>query len=47
MDVLITGGHGAVGRFVLEELDARGHNVTVFDLADDENLRADLGHHHV
>lgn len=47
MDVVVTGGHGAVGRFVVEELTARDHDVTVFDLADDEALRERLGHHYV
>lgn len=32
MDVLVTGGHGAIGRFVVEALDERGHDVVVFDL---------------
>lgn len=36
MDVLVTGGHGAIGSFVVEELVARGHNVTVFDLQNDD-----------
>lgn len=32
MKVLVTGGHGSIGRFVVEELVARGHDVTVFDI---------------
>lgn len=31
MDVLVTGGAGAIGRFVVAELADRGHAVTVFD----------------
>lgn len=44
MHVLVTGGHGAVGRFLVEELASRGHDVTVFDVQDDETLRGDVGH---
>lgn len=47
MDVTVTGGHGAIGRFVLEELHARGHDVTVFDLEDDANLREQFGHDYI
>lgn len=32
MNVLVTGGSGAIGRFVVEELLARGHEVVVLDL---------------
>lgn len=32
MDVLVTGGNGSIGRFVVEELVSRGHDVTVFDI---------------
>jgi UDP-glucose 4-epimerase len=34
MRVCITGGAGAIGRFVVEELDGRGHEVRVFDVTD-------------
>lgn len=47
MNVLLTGGHGAVGRFVLEELDRRGHDVTVFDLNDDEALQTRLSYNYI
>lgn len=47
MDVLLTGGHGAVGRFVIEELDGRGHDLTVFDLADDETFRSRFDYEYV
>lgn len=44
MDVLVTGGHGALGRFVVEELAARGHDTTVLDLEDDEARRSAGGY---
>lgn len=47
MDVTVTGGHGAIGRFVVEELRDRGHGVTVFDLEDDPELRDEFGYKHV
>lgn len=47
MDVLLTGGHGAVGRFVIEELHRRSHDVTVLDPADDETLRSRMGHDYI
>lgn len=47
IDVTLTGGHGAVGRFLVEELDARGHEVTVFDITDDEMLRSTFDHEYV
>lgn len=47
MRVLVTGGHGAVGSFVIEELVARGHDVTVFDLQDDKEQRVTLGYEFV
>lgn len=31
MEILVTGGAGAIGRFVVAELADRGHDVTVFD----------------
>lgn len=37
MDVLVTGGHGSIGRFVVAELLSRDHNVTVFDVQDSPN----------
>lgn len=46
MHVVVTGGHGAIGRFVVEGLDARGHDITVFDLHD-EPFRSQLGHRFV
>lgn len=33
MEVLLTGGHGAIGKFALKELMERGHDVTVFDIS--------------
>ncbi|MFB6160549.1 MAG: NAD-dependent epimerase/dehydratase family protein [Haloferacaceae archaeon] len=44
MEVAVTGGHGAIGRFLLEELTGRGHDVTVFDVEDDADLRSRLAH---
>jgi UDP-glucose 4-epimerase len=44
MDVVVTGGHGAIGRFVVEECISRGHDVTVFDIEDDEEQRASFGY---
>lgn len=43
MRVLVTGGAGAIGRFVVEELCDRGHDVTVFDRValDGAGLRID------
>lgn len=32
MKILVTGGSGSIGTFVTEELERRGHRVTVFDL---------------
>lgn len=36
MQVLVTGGSGAIGRFVVAELADRGHDVTVFDRIEPE-----------
>lgn len=44
MDVLVTGGHGAIGRLVVDELVGRGHDVTVFDLQGDDQLQRQHGH---
>jgi len=32
MNVLVTGGHGFIGRYLLSKLCQRGHNVTVLDM---------------
>lgn len=37
MDVLVTGGSGAIGTFVAEELTRRDHTVTVFDVTKPES----------
>lgn len=47
MLVVVSGGHGAIGRFVVEELCTRGHDVAVFDLVDDAALRSAHGHVYV
>jgi nucleoside-diphosphate-sugar epimerase len=47
MDVVITGGHGGIGGFVLEELRSRGHSVTVFDLDDNVDYRARFDYDYV
>ena len=44
MEVIVTGGHGAIGKFVTEELLERGHAVTVFDLQNDEEFWSELDH---
>lgn len=42
MDVLVTGGSGAIGRFVSRELNDRGHELTTFDL---ESTGGEAGQH--
>lgn len=37
MEVLVTGGSGAIGSFVVEELTRRGHSATVFDITGSES----------
>lgn len=38
MDIVITGGSGAIGSFASNELMDRGHDVTVFDLQEPEHV---------
>lgn len=47
MDVLVTGGHGALGTYVVDELLNRGHLPTVFDRMDDPDRRADVGYDYI
>jgi len=47
--ILVTGGLGAVGRFLVQELRGRGHNVFVADLRHDHDpqfARCDVGEFH-
>lgn len=48
-NILVTGGLGAVGTFLVKELQSRGHNVFVCDLRhhNSENYaRCDVGKFH-
>ncbi|MBI4530542.1 MAG: NAD(P)-dependent oxidoreductase [Candidatus Latescibacteria bacterium] len=38
MHIVVTGGSGNVGRYVVPELLDHGHEVTVFDRVDPESL---------
>lgn len=40
MDIIVTGGSGRIGKFVVAELAANGHTVTVFDRAQPANSGA-------
>ena len=48
-NILVTGGLGAVGSFLVPELRARGHNVFLCDLRhhhDPQYVRCDVGEFH-
>jgi len=49
MNILVTGGLGAVGRYLVSELRERGNNVWIADLAhnnDPQYIRCDIGKFH-